>query len=107
MRHAQAHQTYASLPAHYTPPGWAFLAAFMQTRRLDTHSRLGKPHNREWVETVFAFLTGFVEENMHGDMELLETNDMRAYVASLLEEVRQNASELDGGNLAPHYFFTF
>ncbi|KAF8507495.1 trafficking protein particle complex subunit 10 [Gautieria morchelliformis] len=95
-RHAQAHQTYSSLPAHYTPHSWTSLATFMQARRLDTHLHLGKPHSREWIDTVLAFLKGFVEEGMHDGMGLLGRGDMRAYVTGLIEEVRRGGSELDG-----------
>ena len=69
----------------------------MQTRRLDIHAHLGTPHSREWVETVFAFLKGYVEEGMHYGMELLGKSDTRGYVASLLDEVRRSPNELDGG----------
>jgi hypothetical protein len=97
MRHAQAHQTYTSLPAHYTPHSWTSLATFMLGRRLDTHTHLDKPHNREWVETVLAFLKGFVEEGLHGELELLGKGDVSEYVARLMEEVKEGSSELEGG----------
>jgi trafficking protein particle complex subunit 10 len=103
MRYSQAYQTYASLPAHYAPHTWTSLAAFMQARRLDTHARLGNPHTREWIETVLAFLKAFVEESTHTDMELLGKSDARTYVAGLIEELRQDTSELDRGNVAINY----
>ena len=72
----------------------------MQARRLDTHALLGQPHTREWVEAVLAFLKAFVEEGMYIDMEPLGKSNMQAYVASLIEDVRQDVSELNEGTLA-------
>jgi trafficking protein particle complex subunit 10 len=76
----------------------------MQARRLDTHMHLGKPHSREWVDTVLAFLKGFVEEGMHDGMQLLGRGDMQEYVTGLIEEVRRGSSELDGGKSAVNHF---
>ncbi|KAF8578950.1 hypothetical protein K439DRAFT_1360730 [Ramaria rubella] len=94
-RHAQAYQTFTSLPAHYTPHKWTSLSTFMHGRRLDTHTHLGKPHDRDWVETALAFLKGFVEDRIHGEVGMPGETDVEEYVARLLDQIRQDAGELD------------
>lgn len=103
MRHTQAHQIYTSLPAHYTPHGWTSLATFMQARRLDTHAQLGKPHDREWIETVLAFFKGLVTEGMDAEMALMGRHNVKEYLEGLLEDIRKDASEIDDGSKSSYF----
>ncbi|KIJ54451.1 hypothetical protein M422DRAFT_774766 [Sphaerobolus stellatus SS14] len=102
-RDSQAHQTYTSLPAHYTPHSWNTLATFMQARRLDTHARLGKPHDREWVETVLAFLKVFVKESMEADIGLGRPEDVRDYVKGLIEDMKKDSEAIEDGVIAQEH----
>jgi len=71
----------------------------MQTRRLDTHAQLQKPHDREWVETVLAFLRGFVQDGMNGDMFVRGDRDAdsRTYVKGLMEDIKQDSEAIENG----------
>lgn len=79
----------------------------MLARGLDTHARLGKPRDREWIGTAMAFLKAFVNvgENYEGQALLRngveELNGHRRvsaeYIQSLMDGIKASAEGMDKG----------
>ena len=58
-RNSNAHQTYASLPSHYSHNNWTSLEALVLRKALDTHDE-EKPRGRSWVDAALGFLRTLV-----------------------------------------------
>lgn len=83
---------FSSLPAHYAPHMWTSLESFMLSRAIDTHAVLKKPHDREWIHILLAFLKTYVNETT---LESLVPHDIDEYVARLVIALREAAENLD------------
>ncbi|KAG8828096.1 hypothetical protein FRC17_007623 [Serendipita sp. 399] len=102
-----AHQTFASLPAHYSSSKhkWPPLEAFMLARALDSHTRLGIGKDNAWLDSAVAFLGLCSQADDHPNIiaegailpeEVVITPTQRKeYIVSLLEEVRTVANGSD------------
>ncbi|CAK5277454.1 unnamed protein product, partial [Mycena citricolor] len=85
--------TYTSLPAHYAPHQWASLESLMLSLALDTHSKLDKTQDREWIHILLSFLKTFIETE---GLELLMPHvDHQAYVSQLVEAMYASAKSLE------------
>ncbi|KAG6336920.1 hypothetical protein ID866_2158 [Astraeus odoratus] len=83
---------FSSLPAHYAPHMWTSLESYMLSRAIDTHLRLNKPYDREWIHILLAFLKAYVNES---GSETLVSRDINEYVTGLVSSLRQAAESLD------------
>jgi hypothetical protein len=105
-----AHQTYASLPAHYAPPKhpWPPLEAFVLARSLDAHVKAGRELDRAWLENALTFLG--VCATVTGTGDWVEVGDevskgeitgeaRREYLEGLVRDVRLAADGLEDGEL--------
>lgn len=114
-----AHQTFTSLPAHYTSNKhkWPPLEGFMIARSLDTHTRLGKEKDEQWLEAALSFL-GIcshstdkaeevnIKETSTISMSLLDENgagiseaQRKRYLERLVKDVQTYASGLTEGKV--------
>ncbi|KAI9065113.1 hypothetical protein FKP32DRAFT_1674998 [Trametes sanguinea] len=100
-RLSNALQTFTSLPAHYSPHGWTSLEAFMLNRALDIHAAAEKPKDREWIHILLHFLRAYVDD-MGKDL-LLSKEDSEAYVAQLVQALKDAAHELDSDTPYPDH----
>ncbi|KAH7923870.1 hypothetical protein BV22DRAFT_1113164 [Leucogyrophana mollusca] len=92
---------FSSLPAHYAPHLWTSLESFMLSRAIDTHAGLDKPHDREWIHILLAFLKTYVNDT---SQELLMPKvDMRQYVTQLVSALTTAASQLDSDLAHPDH----
>ncbi|KIM22610.1 hypothetical protein M408DRAFT_322755 [Serendipita vermifera MAFF 305830] len=97
-----AHQTYASLPAHYAPPKhpWPPLEAFVLARSLDAHVKAGRELDRAWLENALTFLGSCVTSEAdtqwegHG-MEGIGREGRTKYLEGLVGEIRNTADGLE------------
>lgn len=94
-RLSTALQTYTSLPAHYSPHGWASLEAFMLTKALDLHDSVEKPRDREWLLVLLEYLKAYVHDL--GKALLVTKEDHVAYTSSLVRALREAASAVETG----------
>ncbi|KAL4077208.1 trafficking protein particle complex subunit 10 [Scleroderma yunnanense] len=83
---------FSSLPAHYAPHMWTSLESFMLSQAIDTHAMLRKPHDREWIHILLAFLKTYVNET---SLECLGSRDIDEYIARLVIALREAAENLD------------
>lgn len=70
----------------------------MLSRAIDTHAVLKKPHDREWIHILLAFLKTYVNETT---LESLVPHDIDEYVARLVIALREAAENLDSGGQHP------
>ncbi|KAG8757193.1 hypothetical protein FRC14_002285 [Serendipita sp. 396] len=102
-----AHQTFASLPAHYSASRhkWPPLEAFMLARALDSHTKLGIGKDNTWLDSAVAFLglcceaddqTNVIGEDVILPQDTTITPSQRKeYIMSLLDDVRRVADGSD------------
>ncbi|KIJ16879.1 hypothetical protein PAXINDRAFT_162498 [Paxillus involutus ATCC 200175] len=83
---------FSSLPAHYAPHMWTSLESFMLSRAIDTHADLGRPHDREWIHLLLAFLKTYVNE-MNIEL-IISEEDIKAYVTRLVVALREAVGTL-------------
>ncbi|PAV23661.1 er to golgi transport-related protein [Pyrrhoderma noxium] len=104
-RHGNALQTYTSLPAHYAPHHWASLESYMLFQSIETHTRMGKDRDRQWIHTALNFVKAYVEKVA---LDLLyEIKDMELYVEQLVESAIKVSNSVDGDLLfQDHPVFT-
>lgn len=68
----------------------------MLSRALDTHAKLHKPKDREWIHILLSFLKAYVDD--FGKELLMHEEDKEVYVSQLVNEMRSAVCELDAGN---------
>lgn len=67
----------------------------MLSRALDTHAKLNKEQDMEWIHILLAFLKACVE---HQESEMLmHESDKLEYVSNLVKAMKSSASRLDSG----------
>ncbi|KIJ69219.1 hypothetical protein HYDPIDRAFT_80628 [Hydnomerulius pinastri MD-312] len=84
---------FSSLPAHYAPHMWTSLESFMLSRAIDTHAELQKPHDRDWIHILLAFLKTYVNES--STELIMSKEDIKEYVSRLAIALRDAAEKLD------------
>lgn len=67
----------------------------MLSRAIDTHAELQRPHDREWIHIILAFLKAYTNET---DLKCLVSHDIDEYVARLVAALREAAETLDSGD---------
>lgn len=67
----------------------------MLSQALDTHSRLEKPKDREWLLTLLSFIKAYVQDL--GEALLMHEEDKMTYVSGLVGEIKKSADALDSG----------
>lgn len=93
--------TYTSLPAHYAPHVWTSLESYMLSRALDTHAKLNKEQDVEWIHILLAFLKTCVEHQ--GSEMLMPESDKLEYVSNLVKAMKLSASRLDSDLAHPDH----
>ncbi|TFK27359.1 hypothetical protein FA15DRAFT_666419 [Coprinopsis marcescibilis] len=89
----RALQTYSSLASHYSPHTWVSMESYMFSRALDTHKKLEKPRDSEWIHLILSFLKAFVENS--GAEALISSSNSNGYVSDFVHEVKEVAAGLD------------
>ncbi|KAH7915010.1 trafficking protein particle complex subunit 10 [Hygrophoropsis aurantiaca] len=92
---------FSSLPAHYAPHMWTSLESFMLSRAMDTHAKLDKPHDREWIHILLAFLKTYINDTTQE--VLMPEEDMRQYVTQLVGALTSAAHKLDSDLAHPDH----
>lgn len=69
----------------------------MLSNAIDTHARIQKPKDREWIHILLSFLKTYVDEL--GSELLMHEEDKTAYVSQLVDEMHTAADELESGML--------
>ena len=99
-----AHQTYASLPAHYAPPKhpWPPLESFVLARSLDAHVKAGRDLDRAWLENALTFLGvctvgGADEQWIETGNNVLTAEGRLAYLKGLVQDIRTAAEGIQDG----------
>jgi hypothetical protein len=109
-----AHQTFSTLPAHYSSQKhkWPPLEAFMLARALDSHQKAGLVKDELWLEKALSFLglcasgDGAADDGALGldVLMALDGNEItgeeerrKEYLTGLVRDVRNVAEELDKG----------
>ena len=67
----------------------------MLSRALDTHAKLNKERDMEWIHILLAFLKACVENQ--GSEMLMHESDKLEYVSNLVKAMKSSASRLDSG----------
>lgn len=67
----------------------------MLSRALDTHAKLNKEQDMEWIHILLAFLKACVEHQ--GSEMLMHEPDKLEYVSNLVKAMKSSASRLDSG----------
>lgn len=102
-RFPTAHQTFSSLPAHYTGNKWPPLEAFMLARNLDSHRQLGKLKDKEWLKDALTFLKAWTIVGGSGGPQALalplgagvsSADDRRAYMEGMVKDIIDTARTL-------------
>lgn len=73
----------------------------MLSRAIDTHAALEKPHDREWIHILLAFLKTYV--NDRSTELVMSGQDIVEYIAGLVSALREAAGKLDSGHLLGSY----
>ena len=67
----------------------------MLFQSIETHARMGKDRDRQWIHTALNFVKAYVEKVA---LDLLyEIKDMELYVEQLIESAIKVSNSVDGG----------
>lgn len=72
----------------------------MLSRAIDTHAALKKPHDREWIHILLAFLKTYV--NDRSTVLVMSDGNIKEYITGLVVALREAAEKLDSGD----WFYT-
>lgn len=67
----------------------------MLSQALDTHYRLEKPKDRDWLHILLSFLKSYVHDL--GEALLMHEEDKASYVNDLVAAMKTSADDLDSG----------
>lgn len=67
----------------------------MLSRALDTHAKLDKSKDREWIHILLSYLKTYID--VLGMETSMHERDKDAHISQLVEAMRVSAGELDSG----------
>lgn len=67
----------------------------MLSQALDTHMKMGRPNDNEWMHNVLSYLRSFIEHQ--GNKLLLHEDDKIEYVSQLVASLVEFANNLESG----------
>ena len=74
----------------------------MLFQNIETHSRMQKDHDRQWIHTALAFVKSFVDGDGVDILSGLQNRDQ--YITRLMEAVIEASTRVEGG---PFVFNSF